>query len=1162
MKKILITLFIVALALVSIVPSAGAARLLQEEAVQWLCVNTKKGCPVPNDPMEPFEDHYAFSSQALNPGALVEAHPVCSPFPQCTDGLEVYYLIHINLSWGIGYSGYSDTTVTHRVTIYEHTGLTNDIVYDTPCGAGQAGACDYWLSGIITMEGEPSWGNGTLRVGAVALDSPDVAIRDATLQYDIWFSTMPFEQCGDEFTQLVFDEYEIDPTIETPQGPPDDDQIYSTLPGEWYRLSVDGGPWNSGTNDYDDTEFSWDGVNWHPLDEQPINCLELTDEGTILGVYYLQAESTTFYIRVEDAPGAFADNYNNPDPMVYYIGIGVYNTATCEDQYTYDDFEDVVGYTGVPGTDEDGVLANNAEIPLVVGEWYVLQWELNYWQDDGGPDQIDLEYWDDNANNWFDLAEGAAVVWCISSDGLDILIQAHSEELIIRVNNVTGTFASNTGTPYYTLYHVAFTRTSEGCEQQYQIGTLIEHRVVEADKSGGEVFASIVGGSIIHLDDALTPGAWYVLDTTDGPWWALAMNPNYRYDMAVSEDNGATWGQLEEWLTPVCNVPLDTLGHRRVIFQMPSAGVEFWKLRVDAASGWFANQGEMEWDLYGAVKLENTLPDGSCDYTYDLENPVDLGEVQGNDGVGVTLDGLNPGQIYAIKIVGEGYGWQESLLGETLYDMQISHNDGLQWYSLPYDYPSSLCHEAVGDDLFVYVQPGENYVYKLRVDSETFNNNTGEMGYVVYPAEPGQSIVNTCLDGWSLQIINEFDWLDVRDEGGEVLSADTARYEEFIALVPGRSYLVETPAGQGPWGSFDALSTQRWDTALSPDNGGTWEEISRDSVTVDCTDYNPVGHVWRAKFTVSEGEVWKIRVNDEAGAFANNTGNMAYKLYVLCEGMACTGSVPNDGDIPAVSIQGGGDVCQLALIRPSSVLEVGAWIQYLNLSVLRYMAWCPRHTNLLQTFMLKFREREPFATIQEMEQIGQEVQQEIEAYDWGENSASGESIYEMTDDGEFKTKVIDKIFGTSNERSIWEGGDVVDFDQTGLPASYYSCESAFVNAIPSGLRPGVCFASAYMIETSASFWFQLSIDIAAFFLAFTLTKNAVVDAVYLLTGVQLSTRVPRAEARKGLADAGEWDRTAREHQDERARDETAEALARALGGNYSRNDDGSYSRRR
>jgi hypothetical protein len=172
---------------------------------------------------------------------------------------------------------------------------------------------------------------------------------------------------------------------------------------------------------------------------------------------------------------------------------------------------------------------------------------------------------------------------------------------------------------------------------------------------------------------------------------------------------------------------------------------------------------------------------------------------------------------------------------------------------------------------------------------------------------------------------------------------------------------------------------------------------------------------------------------------------------------------------------------------------------------LRYMAWCPRHTGVLTAFFNSLRTKEPFASFAELDDLQQRVRDEIESYDWGDNAGQAESIFDMVSSGELREKVEERIFGNTEERSVWEGGDAVSFNQTTLPPSYYSCQSAFVAALPSSLRSGVCFVSAYFIETSASFWIQLTIDISALFATFLIIKNAILDFIYHLTGIQMRT---------------------------------------------------------
>jgi hypothetical protein len=350
----------------------------------------------------------------------------------------------------------------------------------------------------------------------------------------------------------------------------------------------------------------------------------------------------------------------------------------------------------------------------------------------------------------------------------------------------------------------------------------------------------------------------------------------------------------------------------------------------------------------------------------------------------------------------------------------------------------------------------------------------------------------------------------VRAEAGQLLTTDNQRFEEFVALVPGRSYLVETPAGQGPWKTQTFGGEDRWTTAISKDNGTTWHELGFDNPDIDCASRVLVGNIWSAKFTVAENEVWKIRVNDTAGAFSDNGGNMAFKFYVLCEGMSCTGSLPNDSDnIPAVSIQGGGNVCAMAVMRPGPMTAgeilnlgsyLGGWLQYVNLSVLRYMAWCPKHTNMFMEVLNSFKNKEPLASIYEWDNDMIRVKQQIQSYDWGENGQQETSIFEQTDEGELQQWIYDHFFASGD--SVWNGGVLVEFGDGTLPAAYYSCNSSFTAILPERLKSPICFVSAWFVQSSASFWMQIIIDISAIALLFGTIKGAIQDTVYMMTGVK------------------------------------------------------------
>lgn len=902
---------------------------------------------------------------------------------------SVYYMA----SWSTGYTNGSpwSTTAWPTLGLPGAAGLGESAENYHSVGAFQT----ITMTGSISQKSTSPVTVGHYMASAAYAEYPDVADTGSG-SFDLFISSEPISDC-DEYIAITTDTFEIDPTIELPVGPPTDYQTFNTTIDQVYSISVDGGPWNDGTNDRTDVAISWDAVTWMPLVEVPTVCKEQGEDGGVQN-YLIAAESEIFYIRVNDTAENFANNTNNPDPMTFTISMTTLSTGLgCDTQFVYDEFEDVVGFTGVNSALSDGVLLSN-DTPLVVGEWYVVKWGSGTWTDNGGMAQISMQYaWLQNTG-WSvlnsDEGGGAgSAVWCQTMGGVETLIQAQATNIFLRANDQDNNFSNNSGTSYYTIYHATFDRKPEPCELIVDLGGMMEAIEVDASKWLG----SPVGSG----PNKIQPGQYYVLDTTLGPW-----NPvggSSRYDMAIQvkslwESIESPWGELEDFEAS-CNVAIDTLGHRRIIFKAPD------------------DYG------YSDASNQNTYPNG------------------------------------------------------------------------------------------VY--------YRLRVDREFLGLYNGSMGWKLYGATEKQAVDDTCLDGLNLQVIDEFEWINEKSEFGDVLLSDTPRWPEYVALVPGTTYVVQSPTKALGECAGDTGSECKFQ--VSNDNGTNWYAVDDTISPLECSVKEAApSTIWKARFTVQEGEVWKIRVNDMDGNFINNTGSTAFKFFKDCSGEECI-PIP-ESDIPGISIQGGGDVCKIAIIRPSSLLDIGGWISYLNLSTLRYMAWCPKHTGILLNFMNSLRSREPFASLVEMDNIKTRIIDEVNSYEWGENAGQGESIFDMNS-SEIKTKIINRLFGDVSQRSIWEGGDAVDFSETGLPDSYYSCSSVFVDSIPSGLRPGVCMVSAYFIETTASFWIQLALDITALGFAVSITWGGIKDLVYLFTGVQLRTST-KSEAGRFLRndEIGRWER--------------------------------------
>lgn len=831
-------------------------------------------------------------------------------------------------------------------------------------------------------------------------DYVGIAVRatDVSSMFSGYFiiSPAPIITCDEDPFVITTDTFEIDPTIETPVGPTTDYQKYNTILDQIYGLSWSGGPWNDGLTEREDLAISWDAVTWTPLSEVEPTCMSQAEDGSTEKIY-LTAETETFHIRVNDSPGLFADNTNDPDPMTYTIEMTQLSAGMgCDDQFEYDEFADVVGFTGVDSTEELGVLLSN-DTELVVGDWYVVKWGSGIWTDNGGAQQISVEYnWLPHPTGWSDLnAGGGAAVWCQTMGGIETLIQAQATNIFLRANDGDANFANNSGTPYYTLYHATFDRLEEGCELVVDIGPLIEQIEVGASQwSGSPVGVSDYSGTKI------IPGQWYVLDTTLGPW--SVTGGESRYDMAIQTKSRwdsveSPWVELEDFET-TCNVELDTFGHRRVIFQAPD------------------------------------------DYNYNGD---------------------------------------------------VTYPDGMY--------------------------------YRLRVDREFLGLYSGSMGWKLYGATDQQAVQNDCLDGLQLQVINEFEWIDEKDESGELLLSDTPRWPEYVALIPGATYVVQAPVQ--PFDQCAGDSNSECKFQVTNDNGATWFVVDDTISPLTCSvKEDSPSNIWKGRFTVTEGEQWKIRVNDTDGNFINNSGSTAFKFYRHCETAAMCIPIDED-DIPGVSVQGGGDVCKIAIVRPGPLsmealaslgTYVGSWLQYANLSSLRYMAWCPKHTNTLTGFMRKLEGYEPLATISEIGDLEDRIKDDIDSYDWG-GGMGAVSIFDMSA-SETRNYIDNSIFGGSSA-SAWNGGNVISLSGGSyLPASYTSCTNTFANELPSRLKSPVCFVSAWFRETSARFWIQLSLDIAAIFMVISMIIGAAQELVYMMTGVKPWTKSGASSSIDALAD--------------------------------------------
>jgi hypothetical protein len=1110
----------------------------------WFCAEGAIGIHTYND-CEPLDPEIAVSPFLISgfdgnmddfgsPGLGEPIHAAlmnCTPKPRCKNDFPVHYRIEYSITWTA--AGSTTATINSAFNI---PGTSDIELENRPCGTGTSGNCTGIWTGILTEEEMGETSHSQFDIGVhIGAFFPATWPATADVNYTIFLSREPFDQdCADTYMVPAPYTYTIDPTIETPVGPVTDYQIFDTVVDSLYMVRVENGPWDDGTDPRTDAAVSLDGTTWMSWEEFSVtaSCIDTDPTNPDFDVLYFVASGTEFHIRANDTAGNFADNSNDAEtPFQYVIGLALpIDEGECGSQFTFDDVEDLIATVNVDSTDGDVPVLDDGDPPsseiLQVGEWYAIEVVSGAWTEPGQEPSIAMEYVVGSSfgATWEDLAEGSSLVECVVDTERNIVfIQADDTQLHLRADDQDLNFANNTGTLNVNVYHAAFERRSETCELSFALDDLVRSDSVNATQDNGKVFAFSVGSALTNqaaqtenfLSYGLVPGAWYALETTGGPW-RFGSSPNNvvlgeSWQLEVAEEAAAStgttpessWGPLSEWEMATCNIEIDQLGHRLVYFQIPVTAAHQWKLRVEDLIGWPFKSGSMSWNLYRVIDL-GTEYNGACDYTYSVEDLVNEAPYTVNatavNGAPLVFE---PNTYYAVEILGNDYQWYEEDMGDPHTDMEISLNNGQIWGDLPG--AGALCSVTDGDNLIFFIHTGAEAPYfKLRVNSESFGDNVGMMGWNVYTAEAGTSVNpwDDCVaTGYSIVAFGPIEWIPVLDEQGRMITSTSAAYAEIGGLVPGNRYIVET--SRGPWydSAEQTIEHEHFTAQVSSDDGLTWQEMDGTNPDVSCWESSQDFKYRKIEFIVEAGQVWKIRVNDEGNDFTDNTGNLAYTLKgeVLPDDTAVQGHITIPGcNSPALVP---------APMEADDLLNVGnylaGWVDFATASVMGFLAWCPEHTETLSLFGSNIETKDPFATLDEMDALLNDIKNELNGYDWNDDV---EDYSLLTKSPSESAAMIDQyIFGPLPDDSPWLGNDLVNFDEAPEPTAYYeSCQLALKEWTGALLGEGVCFASNWAREVGMSFWMQLMLDVSIVFGCIAAIFNDIRRLLYLFTGVNLS----------------------------------------------------------
>ena len=959
---------------------------------------------------------------------------------------------------------------------------------------------------------------------------------EASGTFSAIFSFEPLDTCYKNYKYLTTaGPYVIDPTIEIPKGrdavSPDvpDEQIFGVVPGSHIGIRIAGGPWHDGSlTPYDkySYSYSWDKITWWGLMSAPCTVTDPVQDYLYTVFLDVPADATNFYIRAKEAedPPDFSNNTINTDPVpdhpLYYISYVYTQTALdCSSQFSYDKQADWIASVQV-----------DANVPYVdtgaqytPGDWYVIEVASGSWQDDGAPpDRYDGQY------SWGNVMTGAgddalfydigtsATSFCVTNSGnyATIFVQADAStsynqqgatsSLYLRVKDLAATFSANTGNLGVNIYHATFTRKPNICELQYGIDQLVGHSELGAQQENGVTIGIASAATTQQLTGSysLVPGAWYMLETTGGPWgWVGDTHSDKSYEAAISW--GGQWVNLADWAGSGagCNVQIDALGHRRVFFQAPTTSGTEYILRVNDTSGWWNNVGSLGVDLYQAHDMHVDPASGQCDYIYDPNQALPFG---GDFWVQSTAESgqfgpatLDTNTLYAMEIENSAYSfWKESSSGDALYDMQISDDGGTNWHDLPNGYGGVLCYMQTPSLTILFFQTGDHYLYRLRVASTSFSDNVGSMHIKLYKASPGDTI-----NPWTTGCLNAFGnsgtiYKYALDTSGIHLHIDPQQSEG--KLVISDQHWLDDPSilgfavevTNGPWHTNDTTPDDRYDAALSKDNGANWQPIGLDNTDIVCADTDALNQYWTAYFKVENGDTWKIRVNDEDAAnWANNGGNLWFKVYAIVDQVApqCVlDTNRNDCLPPGTTIEWGGqDVCTMALAAPTlpTTIDVADWINYASdtvtygfMGMSQWMSWCPWHTDTLLSLINSFKDKEPWATIQELQQLILESQKQLKAYNWNDSNAPDDILSTST-----SSQIMNRLFPPMSSSNPWNGGRLLPNGFASVDVSSYpyynSCVASSSEFLGNYLPKAICFVSLWWRETTISLWLQIIFDV-------------------------------------------------------------------------------------
>lgn len=896
-----------------------------------------------------------------------------------------------------------------------------------------------------------------------------------TAQLDVYYLHHgPEAPCYEdiELSNESFTSGEIDATLE--EGITED-----LAEGGHYGVEITGGPWDDGSVDRKDAAYSWDGAVWLPLDgsTEEVYCVQDLETGGQL--YYLEAQTDTLYLRVNDLEDEFDDNDDSLDYEIYGVvgsgetGCGAYYTIgslVFEEEWdaTFNDWQYPANKDWPMLTD---VYFENYDIYRILiphtyqdGIWYNAEAQVRPTL--GGP--------------WVDLATHSQTV-CVEDHDASVLDEPgwvayyfeSPEDFTtyeIRAHDLDGdsdsSFDNNAGGFAVEVYAASWNPPVAGCASVYDLGPLIQNVSVPASAQNGIIIPDPSYNIMTEEQPELLVGTSYMLEepSTWGGMYSGGGDVAY-FDWEISADR-STWYDIDDFAD--CINPTDN-HHDQYFF---NAGVTQYYIRakdLDLDGSWLDQTGQVELNLYYADDLRHDPVDGQCPNLI-LGDSIYSGSVASTNSEGGYLpDMMTPGQLYAIKLTLPV--WTDDSVDQKA--AQIKLGGDTTWNDF-YTWDGAFCTEKDAEDWPTAWIQAADVRYMLRAD-DSIGDNSGWVNYTIYEADWIEDpIYPSCESDY-----DPLEFADFVPAHPEISAAASngVTIQDF-ALRAG-VYKIETSGG--PWrdaviGGGGEPPIDSYELEISLLNGAvnSWFDLQD---VADCVVPLPDGNHSRYYVTIDEEDdaaVVRLRVNNEDDLWSDNLDSMKYSVMYSSEYV--DPDYPWDPYPDGPFVQSGG--CYLVCVRPDSSLNVPAWLEYFRCQLIRRISFCDYHFVKLVAMRELFYDREPFGSLQELGAAFGLVREQVDQYQWAEDGGGAgppeveypeNFIFASPDGGGAGIPLV-------GDDTIWGSGEI-DIFADGGETFNTTCNNQLADSLGERLATPVCFAFNVIDALGLSTWFQLFWDI-------------------------------------------------------------------------------------